>query len=108
VIYTRMAQKVGTGYEIKPETLVFKKGQVTAIDADRRLTFIMEGAGDISQAVDLDQVRQMVSALPPADAQERLQRELQLAAPPAITIWPGFWPLMPILPFRIAVTSSPR
>ena len=108
VVYSKMAEIIGEGFEIRPDTLVFKKGQVTAIDANRRLTFVMDGAGDMTQAIDLDQVRLMVDAVPAAEAQARLQQSLQLAAPPTITIWPGFWPLMPILPFRIAVTSAPR
>ena len=62
----------------------------------------------MAAALDTDQVRRMVSGLPAADAQARLQRDLQLAAPPTITIWPGFWPIMPILPFRIDITSASK
>jgi hypothetical protein len=108
VVYARMAEKIGPGYEIEPDTLVFRKGQVTALDENRRITFIMDAAGDVATAIDEDEVRGMIAGMPVRDVQARLQRDLQLGAVPTISIWPGFWPLMPLAPFRIAIVSTSR
>lgn len=108
VVYSKMTEKVGPGFEISPDTLVFKKGEVTALGSERRITFVMEGGGDVVAAINPDDVRRMIAGMPVRQAQDRLQRDLQLASPPTLSVWPAFWPLMPILPSRIDVTSQTR
>ena len=103
VVYARLAEKVGSGYQIGSASLVFRRGEVTHIDEQRRVTLIMQGAGDVLAAIDPVQVQQMVRGLTVQKAALRLNRELLLATPPIIRTWPPFWPLMPTLPLRIQV-----
>jgi hypothetical protein len=58
--YARLAEKVGPGFVLTPETLVFRRGEVTGFDDQRRVTFIMQAAGDISADIDTGAIRQMV------------------------------------------------
>ncbi len=103
VVYAELAEKVGAGYQIGSGTLAFRRGEVTQIDEARRVTFVMQGAGDVSSAIDPAEVRAMVQGLSTHEAALRLDQQLPLAAPPDIRVWPPFWPLIPALPLRIQV-----
>ncbi len=43
--------------------------------------------------------------LPAEKAVERLESILPLSGPPEITVWPAWWPRLPVLPFRISIRS---
>jgi hypothetical protein len=49
------------------------------------------------------QVTRLVLGFDPEKARQRLQNELALEEPPQILLVPGWWPRMPVLPFRVAV-----
>ena len=103
IVYARLADKVGTGYQIGSGSLVFRRGEVTQIDDQRRITFVMQGAGDVSTAIDPAHVQALVRGKNVHDALTLLDRAYPLAEPPRIDTWPGFWPWMPALPLRITV-----
>ena len=103
VVYGEMAQKIGPGFRIGPDSLLFREGEVTGIDDEGRVTFVMQGAGDVSATVDESAVQRLVRGIPAEEAMRRLESELVLTAPPTVELWPRFWPLMPALPLRISV-----
>lgn len=103
VVYAELAGKVGPGYQISADSLIFRQGEVISFGEDGRVTFVMQGAGDVFAAVDVRTVRSLVRGVPLRRAAERLEQELLLASPPEIQPWPEFWPLMPALPVRISV-----
>lgn len=103
VVYAKLAEKVGTGYEIRPDSLVFRRGEVTNIDDNRRVTFVMQGAGDISATITEAHVRSIVRGTTIAQAVSKLENELPLGGPPSVQIWPSFWPLISPLSQRINV-----
>lgn len=103
VAYADLAKKVGSGFQISPDTMLFKRGEVTQIDDQRRVTFIMQGTGDILSAIPTDKVRQLLRGRTPSAASSRLESSFPLVAPPTIQVWPGFWPIMPFLSLRIDV-----
>ncbi len=103
VVYAELANKVGAGYQIGSGSLVFRPGEVVQVDDQRRVTFIMQGAGDVSAAIDTAAVVELVRGVGLREAIRRLDRGFPLAAPPQIETWPRFWPLMPLLPLRIGV-----
>ncbi len=49
------------------------------------------------------QAIQLVLGANPEKARQRLQNELALEEPPQIELVPGWWPRLPILPFRVTV-----
>lgn len=103
VVYARLADKIGTGFQISSGSLVYRLGEVVEIDDARRVTFVMQGAGDVSAAIDPVEVREMVRGVAVQRAQENLVRELPLASEPKFDMWPSFWPVMPVLPLRISI-----
>jgi hypothetical protein len=106
VVYARLAEKIGDGFQISSGSLVYRLGDVVEIDTDRRVTFVMQGAGDVSAAIDAAAVREMVQGAAVSRARAQLVRELPLADEPVIETWPQFWPVMPALPLRISVDVS--
>jgi hypothetical protein len=103
IVYARLTEKVGIGLQIGAGSLVFRRSDVTRIDEQQRVTFVMQGAGDVSTAVDTTRVLQLVRGVSVREAELRLNRELPLGAPARIETWPRFWPQMPLLPLRIRV-----
>ncbi len=108
VVYARLAEKVGAGFAIVPTSLLFRRGEVVRVDEQRRVTFIMQGVGDIAATVDMAHVQQLVRGMSVQQAKQRLSSELPLSTPPRIETWPRFWPLMPFLPLRIQVEIEGR
>ncbi len=102
-VYERLAEKVGDGFQIAADSLVFRHAEVIDYDEQRRVTFIMQAAGDVSAAIMDDDVRRIVRGQPTTTAIDRLERDLPLASPPVIDRWPGFWPLLPQILWRIHV-----
>lgn len=103
VAYAQMAGRVGDGYRIRPDSLLFRRGEVIAIDEERRVSFIMQGSGDVVAAVEPASVQALVRGRTVRDAQILLEQAFALASPPQIDLWIPFWPQMPLLPFRITV-----
>jgi hypothetical protein len=103
VVYVQMAGRVGDDYCIQPDSLLFRRGEVLAIDEERRVSFIMQGSGDVVAAIDPARVQALVRGRTIRDAQFLLEQTFPLASPPQIELWLPFWPQMPVLPFRITV-----
>jgi hypothetical protein len=51
-------------------------------------------------------VEQLAVGRKPADAVLHLKKSLALNAPPIIRITPGWWPWMPLIPFRITISTG--
>ena len=56
--------------------------------------------------VDLSQATRLVQGRTPGGAIRRLSQSLQLAASPKITLTPGWWPWLPIIPFRVTISTE--
>jgi hypothetical protein len=104
-IYEQVIDQIGDGYQINPDTLIFRLGEVTDVDEDHRVTFVMQGAGDVSAAVDLDEVRRLIRGRRPRQAAAILERSFALDRTPEISVSPRFWPWMPLLALRIDVRT---
>jgi hypothetical protein len=106
IVYAQIAKKVGVGYQITPETLIFRRREVTGYDDQRRVTFVMQGAGDVSASILDARVKELASGRTPDDAAANLVREFPLAGPPTIEMWPPFWPIISPVRARIHVDTG--
>jgi len=52
-------------------------------------------------------VEQIALGHRPATAVRLLNRSLPLAESPVIQVAPGWWPWLPLIPFRITVSTAP-
>lgn len=101
VIYGQIAQRVGEGYQIAPDTLLFRRGEIIEVSDRQTVKFIMKGTSDVYASIEPGEVYQVVRGIAVSEAVFELDRELPLAAPPSIEVWPSFWPVMPFLPLRM-------
>jgi hypothetical protein len=101
IVYALLSQKIGEGFRIDESAVEFRLAEVTAIDDQRRITFIMYGSGDAITAIDTQELSGQILGRTRASANEVLMAKLQLLSEPQISIWPEFWPLIPLLPSRI-------
>ncbi len=105
VAYASLAPYIQPGQEIAPSALTFTRGDITNIEPDGRVTFLMTVSGNIAVAIDSADVRARLAGLSVDDARARLESELLLDPdrPPQIDTWPGWFSRLPLLPFRINV-----
>jgi hypothetical protein len=104
VALNELARQVGPSFEVGQSTLVFRRGEVTGVDpADRRVTFLMQGGGDVAVAIDTARVQQIVQGASVTEAQFLLEQELPLHQAPTIEVRPGFLGRLPLLVSRINI-----
>ncbi len=104
---TRLQAAMPSGSRLISETMRFVPGPVQQIDAST-VAFGLTATGTLLRGVDADQVRNVVLGLPPAEAQQAVQRRFSLAQPPDVHLGPDWLPYVvpinvPMLPWRIRV-----
>jgi len=76
------------------------------VDGDGALRWNMRAEREIVQAFDSAQVTQLVQGLVKKKAQSNLDENLPSATSPEIQLSPSWWPVVPLLPFRISVVTE--
>lgn len=77
------------------------------VTADGEASWSMLALRSIQAAITPETAIQLVMGLEPQVASEKLAQSLPLSAPVEIQMQPGWWPRLPMLPFRISVVSAP-
>lgn len=95
------------GYTPLESSLSFGVYGEPAVDDAGALHFDLQVSRTVVRDLQLSRASAMIRGLSPWAAADRLQVELPLAERPAINIRPSWWPWMPLIPFRISVSSLP-
>ncbi len=105
IAFSALAPYIEPGMEIAPDALSYARGDIQAIEAGGRVTFLMVVKGNIAVAIEQSTVRDRIVGVSVEEAYRRLDRQLLLdpERPPEITTWPGWYRRMPLLPIRIHV-----
>ncbi len=103
LVYEQLAQAVRTGYELVPETLTFRSGDVFGVDNQGRVSFEMIGQGFVAAQLNLDGPLQAAAGQPIPLALAYLNQQLPLRDYPAVQIRPGWFARLPYLPQRIRI-----
>ncbi len=77
------------------------------VDSAGTAHFELQLARRITHDINLEQAAALVRGRSPQQAVQVLKRELSLGGPPKITLTPEWWPWMPLVPFRVTVSSQP-
>ena len=107
VAFAGLGERVPPGYRIDQSTLSFERGQITGVDAERRVTFLMSCSGVVVAEIDPDWVRQSVAGAPVDRALEWLNTTIPLREPARIELLLPWLGRMPLLPIRIDVQTVP-
>jgi len=76
------------------------------LQEDGSLRWTMRAERKIVQQISTALVTQLVQGLGSSAAQSRLEDNLPLLSKPKITLYPSWWPWVPIVPFRIEVVTQ--
>lgn len=101
LIYEAIAESVKPGYELVPESLQFRPGDVLGVDSQGRVTFDMIGEGQIAAALSLEQPLEAVAGQDTGIAMAYLYERLPLRNYPSARVFPNWFGRMPYLPVRI-------
>jgi hypothetical protein len=103
LVYEELALAVRPGYELVPDNLSFRSGELLGVDGQGRVSFIMIGEGLIAARLHLDEPLQAIAGQETAVALAYLYEQLPLREYPTARILPDWFGRMPYLPVRIHV-----
>jgi len=66
--------------------------------------FTLDSSWTIARDIDMGQANMLVRGLSPAAAADRLKSAFPLVREPQIGLRPSWWPWLPLIPMRIAVS----
>lgn len=98
-----LQEEVEEGFELLPEQIEYKVGEVSESDYDGALTFDMRADGKTWVEIDEADIREGISGKSVALAGTYLERHLILEEVPLVEVSPEWWGRLPWLPFRISV-----
>jgi hypothetical protein len=103
-----LSAKIPIGQQVSPDSVTFTRGAIQPSSGKDQVTFFMSASGNVAVEVNADRVRQRLLGMNVSDAEQALERELLLdpRRPPQITVYPGLWRQLPVLPLRINVTVN--
>ncbi|NJC98589.1 MAG: hypothetical protein C3F07_05370 [Anaerolineales bacterium] len=74
--------------------------------SDGSLRWTVRAEREVIEQVNAMQVAQLIQGLGPSEAQSQLEKNLPLVSAPKISMFPPWWPWVPIVPFRIEVVTQ--
>jgi len=101
-----LAASAPTGYAPAPDSLAFSLGDAPAVDASGTSQFDLQVRCKLVHVLDLDQAAVLVRGVPPSLAGALLRSRFPLDRPPEVRLSPAWWPWLPLIPFRITVTTA--
>ena len=78
-----------------------------AIDDAGAAHFELNIERKLVRRLDLSHANALVRGHSPEAAARALQNGLELAGPPVIKLTPAWWPWLPLVPFRVIMSSVP-
>ncbi len=90
---------------VSAESIILSSG-TPVTDTDGTTHWSIQAQRLLYARVDLSQAIRLVQGRTPVGAIRRLSQSLQLAASPKITLTPDWWPWLPIIPFRITISTE--
>jgi hypothetical protein len=101
IAYKTMEAQAATGYGLLAEGLSFQRSTETPIGESGQYQFEMQATGYSAADIDVNSALKAIAGKPAGSAVEILQQKLPLQKPPRIMIYPGWFPLVPLLPVRM-------
>ncbi len=101
IVFAAMQAQSSSGYDLLPDGLVFQRSTETPIGETGQYQFEMQGIGYAAAGIDVGDALESIAGKPAGSAAAILQQRLPLQKPPRITIYPSWFPLVPLLPVRM-------
>jgi hypothetical protein len=101
LVYEAIAESVRPGYELVPDSMQFRPGDVLGVDGQGRVTFNMIGEAQIAASLALDEPLQAIAGQETGIAMAYLYEQLPLRTYPSARVFPDWFGRIPYLPVRI-------
>ncbi len=93
------------GFAPVPNSMTVQVMGTPSVDNTGAAHFQLRVLRRIAEGLDLERANVLVRGHSPQQAQRILMDALHLEKPPKIALMPPWWPWMPLVPFRVTVTS---
>ncbi|MBC7812518.1 MAG: baseplate J/gp47 family protein [Burkholderiales bacterium] len=105
IAFVQLSSQVPRGRLIQLDSITYQCCRVLGVDEAGRISFVMNGEGQVIGQINSGQVQQRLAGRSTSDAMTYLTTELDTAADstPQITLLPEWLPHMPLLALRINV-----
>ena len=105
VILAKLKAIKPAGYELRPETLAYRRGPFVIGRSSEMISFTAAGSATVAASVDRDALRDALAGISLQEAQSYLAKrpEISDAIPTRIDLYPPGMQRMPALPIRIRI-----
>lgn len=103
LVYEALVGAVAAGYELVPDSLTFFSGEVTGVDSQGRVSFMMVGEGMTAARLELEPLLEAVAGQEIEVGLAYLYETLPLRSYPTARVVPNWFGRLPYLPVRIQV-----
>jgi hypothetical protein len=101
-----MDARLPDGFSPIPNALITITSGKPATNTEGITRWQVQVQRDLQARLDLTAAARLVQGRRLEEARQQLAGTMRLAGPPQITLTPSWWPYMPFVPFRIAVSSG--
>jgi hypothetical protein len=98
-----LAADVPEGYAALPGTLQLSPLEVPTMQGEQTALWKVQASQSLQTIISPEEVIRLTRGLPVSEAGSRLEAQLPLAQAPTIQVFPGWWPWLPFVPFRMEV-----
>ncbi len=102
-----LESSMSEGFQLLSKEIGFSPGGVTEADGER-VVFQITVRGRMMMRIDEGEIKEHLTGKSVADAVVYLGRRLELAEEPSVEVLPGWWPRLPLIPFRISLVVIPQ
>jgi len=102
-----LESSMSEGLQLLSKEIGLSPGGVTEAGGEQ-VVFQITVRGQVMMRIDEGEIKEHLTGKSIADAVTYLDRRLELAEEPSVELLPGWWPRLPLIPFRISLVVMPQ
>lgn len=102
-----LESSMSEGFQLLSEEVGLNPGGATEA-GDEKVVFQVTTRGQMMIKIDEGEIKEHLTGKSIGDAMAYLGRRFELAEEPSIEVLPGWWPRLPLIPFRISLVVVPQ
>lgn len=107
VALTALESSMSEGFQLLSKEIGFSPGGMAEAGGEQ-VVFQITVRGQMMMRTDEGEIKEHLTGKPVADAVAYLSRRFELAEGPSVELLPGWWPRLPLIPFRISLVVMPQ
>lgn len=102
-----LESSMSEGFQLLSKEIGFRSGGVSGAGGEQ-VVFQITVRGQMMMRIDEGEIKEHLTGKSIVDAVTYLGRRLELAEEPSVELLPGWWPRLPLIPFRISLVVMPQ